>query len=198
MPRCLSMVSAVGLAVFLTAGAALATDDWNAAAAAYKRRDYATAVRILKKLAEQGLAKAQNELGRMYVYGLGVPRNYAEAVKWYRRAAAQGDVRAQYNLGVCHDLGQGVPRSIDKAVKWFRLAAAQGHPRAQYNLGVCYYKGEGVPKDFVAAYKWISLAARQGHRKAIRVLPIVARRMTPAQIAEAKRLAAQFRPKKFP
>jgi TPR repeat protein len=196
MPRCLSLMSAVGLAAFLTAGAALAADDWNAAANAYRRGDYATVVRILRTLAQQGMVKAQAQLGYMYARGLGVPRNFVEAVKWYRLAAARGDAKSQYNLGVCHDLGQGVPRSITEAVKWFRLAADQGHPRAQYNLGVCYYKAEGVPRDVVAAYKWISLAARQGHPKAIALLPMLAQRLNPVQLAEAKRQAAAWRPKK--
>ncbi|MBU0516800.1 MAG: sel1 repeat family protein [Proteobacteria bacterium] len=196
MRRYLALPLAICLALLITAGAALASDDWKAAEAAYKRGDYATSARIIRKLALQGLAKAQAQLGYMYVRGLGVPRSYAEAVKWYRQAAEQGVAKAQYNLGVCYDTGQGVPRSYAQAVKWWRRAAAQGHAKAQFNLGVCYLKGEGVPRDYVRAYKWILLAAGQGHPKAIRVGPILARRMTPAQIAEAKRLAAKFRPKK--
>ncbi len=103
---------------------------------------------------------------------------------------------AQFNVGVCSDQGQGVPKNYAEMVKWYRRSAEQGHAKAQFNIGVCYLKGEGLPKDYVRAYKWISLAAAQGHRLAIRAMPIVARRMTPAQIAEAKRMAAQFRPKK--
>jgi TPR repeat protein len=38
--------------------------------------------------AEQGHAKAQNNLGLMYAApGTGVPENDTEAVKWYRKAA---------------------------------------------------------------------------------------------------------------
>jgi len=196
MRRYLVLPLAICLALLVTAGVARAADDWATAAAAYRRGDYVTVVRIMKKLAQQGSASAQNQLGVMYVRGLGVRRNYAEAVKWYRQAAAQGNAKAQYNLGVCYDVGQGVPRSLPEAVKWWRKAAAQGHPKAQFNLGVCYLKGEGVPRDYVQAYQWISLAAGQGHPKAVRVLPRLARRMTPAQIAEAKRRVARFRPKK--
>ena len=47
------------------------------------------------KLAEQGLAVAQFNLGRMYTYGSGVPEDYAEAVKWYRMAAEQGHEEAK-------------------------------------------------------------------------------------------------------
>ena len=40
---------------------------------AYKRKDYATAYKLLAPLAEQGVADAQNVLGFMYSKGKGVP-----------------------------------------------------------------------------------------------------------------------------
>ncbi|MGN6843432.1 tetratricopeptide repeat protein, partial [Neisseria sp. P0021.S006] len=40
--------------------------------------------------AEQGNAKAQFSLGKMYYKGEGVRQDYAQAVQWYRRAAEQG------------------------------------------------------------------------------------------------------------
>ena len=58
--------------------------------AAYKRGDYATALRLLRPLAAQGNAAAQYLLGLMYGRGDGVPQDDAEAVKWYRLAAEQG------------------------------------------------------------------------------------------------------------
>jgi TPR repeat protein len=196
MRRYFTVPAAVCLALLITATAALAAGDWEAARAAFKKSDYATTVRILKKLAGQGLAKAQTQLGYMYVHGLGVTRDFTEAVKWYRRAAKQGDTFGQYNLGRCYDSGRGVPKDYTQAAKWYRLAADKGHPRAQYNLAVCYIRGDGVPKDFVQAYKWIILAAAQKHRLAVRAKPLLAKRMTPAQIARAERLAAKFKPKK--
>ena len=51
--------------------------------AALNRGDYAQAIRILRPLAEQGLAKAQYLIGSMYQKGEGVPQNYQEALKWY-------------------------------------------------------------------------------------------------------------------
>ena len=47
------------------------------------RKDYDTALRLLKPLAEQGDADAQAELGTMYENGEGVAQNYTEAWKWY-------------------------------------------------------------------------------------------------------------------
>src|SRR5438874_281250 len=58
--------------------------------AAYRRDDFATAMRLLRPLADQGDAVAQARLGLLYQLGEGVPQDYAEAVKWYRLAADQG------------------------------------------------------------------------------------------------------------
>ena len=64
-----------------------------------------------RRLAEQGHAKAQYNLGLMYDNGEGVPENDSEAVKWYRLAAEQGIATAQYNLGIMYDNGEGVPEN---------------------------------------------------------------------------------------
>jgi uncharacterized protein len=42
---------------------------------AANRGDYATAMRILRPLAENGKARAQNALGNMYANGLGAPQD---------------------------------------------------------------------------------------------------------------------------
>jgi TPR repeat protein len=101
------------------------------AVAAYERGDYATAYRLIKPLAQEGIPEAQYNLGLMYDQGKGVPQDYAEAVKWYRRAAEQGDANAQYNLGQMYREGRGVPQNDAEAVKWFRKAAEQGYAGAQ-------------------------------------------------------------------
>ena len=56
--------------------------------------------------AEQGDAKAQYILGRMYENGQGVPQDYKEAVKWYRRSAEQGHSKAQFNLALRYANGE--------------------------------------------------------------------------------------------
>ena len=47
------------------------------------RGDYATAMRPLRPLAEQGNADAQYKLGRMYDGLQGAPHDKAEAARWY-------------------------------------------------------------------------------------------------------------------
>ena len=79
--------------------------------AAYMRDDYAEAVRLWGQLADQGDARAQFSIGKMYYIGQGVRRDYAQADAWYRKAADQGFAYAQFNLGVAYeDGGLGVPQ----------------------------------------------------------------------------------------
>ena len=171
------------------------------AEAAYQRGDYATVIRELRPLAEQGDAEAQYNLGVIYDRGQGVTQDYAEAVKWYRKAAEQGDARAQGNLGVMYSTGRGVPQDYAEAAKWFRKAAEQGWADAQHNLGLMYGNGQGVPEDYVQAHMWFNLAASryppgEDRDEVVEVRDIAAERMTPAQLSEAQKLAREWRPKK--
>jgi len=79
------------------------------------------------------------------------------------------------------------------ALKEWRALAAQGHAEAQYNLGVMYYRGYGVTKDNVQAYMWLNLAAMRGLETARTLRDRLAEKMTPAQLAEAQRLAREWR-----
>ena len=162
-------------------------------------QDDQEAVKWYRLAAEQGGASAQFNLGNRYANGQGVPQDYQEAVKWYRLAAEQGDAYAQHDLGVMYANGQGVPQDYQEAVKWYRLAAEQGDASAQYNLGIRYANGEGVPQDYVQAHKWLNLAAsRTTPEKAEdnrSVRDKVAEKMTASQVAEAQRLAREWKPK---
>ena len=60
------------------------------AEAAIKKRDYATAARIIRPLAESGDATAQYNLGIFYDNGLGVQQDKINAYMWLSLAAAQG------------------------------------------------------------------------------------------------------------
>jgi len=71
-----------------------------------------------KRLAEQGNASAQSDLGFMYDNGLGVPEDDAEAVRWFRLAAEQGYATAQSSLGVMYFYGDGVPQNNLRAYMW--------------------------------------------------------------------------------
>jgi hypothetical protein len=67
---------------------------------------------------------------------------------------------------------------------------------AAFNLGVMYTNGWGVPQDYVRAHMWLNLSAAQGDQDAARDRDDIATRMTPAQIAEAQKLAREWQPKR--
>ena len=92
--------------------------------AAYDRGDYPEALLQWRPLAEQGIARAQNNLGVLYENGKGVPQDLNEALKWYRLAAEQNYGGAENNLGLIYALGRGVPRDPIRAYMWFSLAAS--------------------------------------------------------------------------
>jgi uncharacterized protein len=89
-------------------------------------------------------------------------------------------------------------RDYATALRLTRPLAEQGDATAQYNLGVFYDNGLAVPQDHVRALMWFNLAAAQGKEGAAAFRDLVARRMTPAQIAEAQKLARDWKPKKQP
>lgn len=75
------------------------------------------------------------------------------------------------------------------ALKTFRALARQGHADAQSNLGIMYSRGRGVAQDPVRAAMWFSLAAAAGDSTAETNRNVVERKMTPAQIAQARQMA---------
>jgi len=122
----------------------------------------------------------------------------AASVDLLKNRAAQGNASAQATLGFMYDKGQGVPQAYAEALKWFRFAAAQGNADAQFNLGVMHDKGDGGPQDYVQAHKWFNLAAaiyteKEDRDRAVQARDRAAARMTPAQVAEAQKLAREWK-----
>lgn len=126
--------------------------------------------------------------------------DYATALQEFKPLAEQGDARAQNSLGLMYYHGQGVPQDDAEAVRLYSLAAEQGYAWAQYHLGLMYANGEGVLRDYVQAHMWSNLAASRwppGEERddAVRNRDIAAAKMTPAQVAEAQRLAREWEPR---
>ena len=115
------------------------------------------------------------------------------------KEAEQGDASAQYFVGLMYDNGRGVPQDYKEAVRWYRAAAEQGHSNAQNNLGFTYHWGQGIPQNYVQAHMWYNLAASgltgEDREHAATNRDRVAEEMTSEQIAEAQRLASEWKPK---
>ena len=91
-----------------------------------------------------------------------------------------------------------MPQDHAEAVRWFRLAADQELTVAQYNLGIAHGAGRGVQQDFVSAYMWLHLAvSRSSGRErdvSLKARALAMESMTSEQIAEAERLAREWKP----
>lgn len=127
--------------------------------------------------------------------------DYAAALRIWRTLVDQGDAGGQYRLGLMYYDGRGVPQDYGEAAKWFHLAADQDNPAAKDLLGVMYANGWGVPKDDVRSHMWFNLAAAQGglgSQESAKNRDTVAQHMTAEQIAEAQKLAREWKPPKQP
>jgi len=108
-------------------------------------------------------------------------------------------------VAVADDLNDGIAafQSEDYATALAKLtkAAEPGNADAQTLLASMYRKGLGVPQDFVQAYKWFNIAAstetdKEERDRSVRNRDLVSGKMTPNQIAEAQRLAREWKPKR--
>ncbi len=156
----------------------------------------AAQVKALEDVAEKGDAVEKYNLGRKFREGDTVPLSLTNAAVWFRKAAEAGYAKAQYHLGIACQMGEGLAKDAAEAAKWYGKAAEQDHSKAQEKLGYMCWKGEGLAKNLVEAYKWLTLAAANGEHKATKALKKLELAMTPQQVADAKKAAAAFMPKK--
>lgn len=98
---------------------------------AYARGDFATALKLLRPMAEHGDADAQYLVGEIFdpleeihFEGRGVAPDFQEALKWYRLSASQDNAAAQLCLGDMYHAGQGVTRDDVRAWMWWDIAAS--------------------------------------------------------------------------
>ncbi len=91
---------------------------------------------------------ALNNLGYMYIDGLGVDKDYDTAVQFFEKAAAQKLPEAQFNLGMAYYQGRGVRRNYEEAFKYFNQAAQSNTlPIAWGQLAEMYRRGRGVDRN---------------------------------------------------
>lgn len=107
------------------------------AKSAYDRKDFLTALRIYRQLADQGDAEAQYMIGQMHTYpGTGVEHDYSQAEIWFRKAAEKGYADAQVGLAFIYLNGRGATANLAEAIKWFERAAEQGEEASRSVLNL--------------------------------------------------------------
>jgi TPR repeat protein len=172
----------------------------------YRRGHYAEAIAWWTERAAQGDIEAARRLGIEYMDGKRgvVERDYQKARRYHLQAAMGGERRSMMDLGTIHENGLGVPEDLIEAARWFEWSAKYGFGPAQYNFAIMLETGEAGRTDEVEAYMWYELAAIYSAQ----ILPetkvnldnpppdsamgMLARRLTPAQRAEARARAKKF------
>ena len=136
--------------------------------AAYERRDYATAIRLYRTLADKGNALGQFRLGSMYESsGAGVPHDDAEAVRWYRLAAIQGFDNAQYNLGWMYQMGKGVAQDFVRARMWYNLALLSStvEMRSSIKANIEYAEERMTPAQIAMSEKMANICRASNYKQ---------------------------------
>ena len=143
------LAAATGLLLGVVAAWASPFED---GLAAYKRGDFADAVKQFREGAAQGDVHAQTALGNLYGSGKAVRQNYAEAIKWHRLAAVRGYASAQNALGFQYAAGHGVPQDFIRAYMWFDIAFTSGEPPGSQNRDSVAW--QMTAQQIVAAQSW--------------------------------------------
>lgn len=165
-----------------------------------QRSDIPLGISYLEEAAERGDIRSRHLLGVVYSNGYAdVQVDKARAAAHFRIAAEAGFAGAQNNLGFFLFEGSGVEKNIPEAVYWITRAAEQGEPFAYSSLGEMRFEGGGFPPDDVETFKWLQLAVKHMPSGASRnydvdLLAKVTARMTDAQLAEANKRVAAWRP----
>jgi len=179
--------------LFLFSGSSVVFgDDHQDGVSAFWRADYKTAFEKLMPSASRGNEHAQGLIGFMYANGRGVTQNYARAFKWYKLSAEQGNAGSQSFLGQMYSNGWGVPQDYDEAAKWYWRSARQGQASGQIQLGMMYAHGQGVNPNYVEALKWYIIAGVYDLGLWKEHIDSIKEQLSPAQIAEAKKLAREW------
>ena len=130
----------------------------DAADAAFRAGDFATALALARPLAEGGDADAQLMMGLLYWRGRTVARDDRVAFEWMSKAAQRNNAEALNHLGSMYERGEGVERDAVQALRHFEQAAELGSPSGQFNTGRAYNGAIGTRRDTIRARYWYELA----------------------------------------
>jgi TPR repeat protein len=96
----------------------------------------ASALKLFRKLAENGRAEAQSALGMMYTTGTGLKQDAEEGRFWVNQAAFQNFGPAQRQMGDFYAAGLGVTRDLVESAAWYSLGASHGDSDASKRTAV--------------------------------------------------------------
>ena len=122
-------------------------------------RNYDKAFYWEQKSAEQGIARAQCNLGLMYEEGWGTDVDESTAISWYLKAIENGSSDAYFNIASLYMK----KHNYEIAVPYLKIISEKGDVDAQSMLGVCYsYIG-----DYESSIYWRNKAVEGGSISAL-------------------------------
>ena len=169
-----------------------ACSDYNSASRAYQIGEYSQALLQFEKLAKAGDVHAQFDLAQMYNQGIGGDANPELGWLWLLQSAKGGYAAAMLDLGMRYESGVGQKQNFVMALSWYRKAAAAESAVACFNIATMYLLGSGVPKDMVRSYAWYVFADKLGSAAATARLEKLEKMLIPADLARAKKIAAEI------
>lgn len=131
------------------------------------------------KAADQGNAKAQVNLGFMYLNGIGVEKDASKAVKLFSLASEKDNAKAQYYLGEAYLHGDGIEKNENKSFVLLKKSAEQGEVDAQAALGFAYGLGQGVEVNKAEALKWFKKASSNGSEISRKCIDLIEKDSSP-------------------
>ncbi|XP_035158741.1 protein sel-1 homolog 2 isoform X12 [Callithrix jacchus] len=141
------------------------------------------AIQLYESLAKEGSCKAQNALGFLSSYGIGMEYDQAKvslgqlhltgrkgldqddykALYYFLKAAKAGSANAMAFIGKMYLEGNAAaPQNNATAFKYFSVAASKGNAIGLHGLGLLYFYGKGVPVNYAEALKYFQKAAEKG------------------------------------
>jgi TonB family protein len=101
--------------------------------------------------------------------------------------AQSGDPAAEFELANAFFEGRAIPKDEAQGMALLERAARGGYAQAQFQMGERSYGDGNAAENYVAAYLWYVQAQRSGAEQAEAKVTELESRMTPDQIAEARR-----------
>jgi hypothetical protein len=138
-----------------------------------------------------------NNLGTMYLLGIGVSRDYVNALRWHERSAAGGNAHSMYSVAVMADKGLGTARDPQLARAMYLKAAEAGFAPAMLQVSDDYARRSASKRDLIEAYAWLQVAWQSSLPEELQIAALSRRedleaRLGPVLRDEARTRAAQL------
>jgi len=136
------------------------------ALAAYKKKDFETALKIWEEEAKVKNDQAMTNLGLMYLKGEGVQKDYSKAKEWFDEASKYDNDSANFNLALMYQTKIGVEEDIEKAKEYFRRAVRKNHTQAAFRLALVLLQDRSNLDEVKEGFDCMIKAAKNGHTMA--------------------------------